>query len=81
MKFETEDIYNVLTRLVGEISPVGETWEDERRFENLKLMTELINKLLCDVDSVASFKDRSEYSMKRAGQYADEFFDEIGVQK
>ena len=72
--------YDVVKKLIGEIYPVGETHTDDRRFENLKEMIELVDKLLTDIDKVAyRNKDRVEFSMKRAGGCAKEFLDKLGL--
>ena len=73
------DIHEIVKKLVGEIRPVGETNEDNRRFENLKAMCELTEKLLADIDRVAWGKNRAEYSISRAGKYASDFFDAQGI--
>lgn len=73
------ELYDVVTKLIGPIQPVGETTEDEKRFNNLKEMTDLIDQLLTDVDRVASCKNRPEYSMKHAGEFADRFMDNMGI--
>ena len=76
------EVYEVVKKLVGSIVPVGETNEDDRRFDNLKVMTDLVNRLLTDIDYVAyNHKDSYEFSRKRAGKFASEFFDEIGVKE
>ena len=46
------DIYEVVTKLVGRINPVGETETDNERYENLKVMCELVEKLIVDIDNV-----------------------------
>ncbi len=75
------ELYDVVTKLIGPIKPIGETGEDNKRFENLKAMTELVDKLLTDIDDVAyDNKDRQEYSMKRAGEYASSFYKQIGIE-
>lgn len=75
------EIYDVVTKLIGPISPIGETNADEQRFENLKVMTELVDKLLGDIDKVIPCKNRVEYSMKKAGEYADKFFSQLGIEE
>ena len=72
-------IQDVVRELVGPIKPVGESNTDERRFENLKAMTELVDALLTDIDSVATNKGRAEGSMNKAGQFASDFQDQIGI--
>jgi hypothetical protein len=72
--------YDVVVKLVGPIDPVGETNADGRRFENLVAMCELADALLTDIDSVATYnKDRVEHSMRKAGRYAAEFQDRMGI--
>jgi len=73
------NIYEIVTKLVGPIMPVGETNTDDKRLENLKTMCDLVDKLLCDIYEVAPNMHRHEYSMKRAGEHADEFLTSIGI--
>lgn len=74
-------VYEIAKKLIGPVSPIGETNEDERRFENLKVMIELVDQLLGDIDLVAMKKDRAEYSVKKAGVFAATFFDRLGIQE
>ena len=67
------DYYGIITKLIGEIEPAGETNIDEVRFENLEQMTFLVNRLIMDIQEVSQNKNRVEYSMKRAGEYASKF--------
>lgn len=74
------DIYEVVKKLVGEIDPVGETNTDNQRFENLKTLTELIDKLLTDVDRVAyNNKGSHEHSKLKAREFVLKFFDKTGI--
>lgn len=76
------DVYEVVKKLVGPINPVGESHTDKNRFENLKVMTELVDCLLTDINAVSyKNKDRVEASMKKAGNFASKFFDEIGIKE
>ena len=70
---------DVVRKLVGRINPVGETHTDDERFENLKTMTILVDLLLSDLDIVASEKHRHEFSRKRAGEFASNFLDKLGI--
>lgn len=64
----------IVNKIIGPIGPVGETNQDERRFENLKNMCVLVDELVQQIDNVACYnKDRVEYSMKQAGEYAFKF--------
>lgn len=73
------EILDVVRKLVGEIEPVGDSREDEKRFESLKVMTKLVDDLLTDIDRVSCDKDRYEASRNKAGKYASDFLDRIGI--
>ena len=74
------EIYDVVMKLVGPVRPVGETHTDDKSFENLKVLVELTDKLLTDIDEIATDnKDRVEFSMNRAGKYCAAFYDRIGI--
>lgn len=71
------DFYEIITKLIGPIQPVGESNEDSKRLENLTATTELIDKLLRDVsDASDSKKNRYEASMKQMGAQADMYLNE-----
>ncbi len=78
MSHEEIDVYRVVRRLIGEITPVGDSRTDDRRFQSLKATTELIGDLIHDVERVAQYRVRAEFSMKRAGEYAQEFLEPLG---
>ena len=40
--------YDVVKKLIGEVRPVGETNEDNRRLENLKALCELMDEIHTD---------------------------------
>ena len=70
------EIKDVVLKLIGSVDPVGESNADDRRFENLKVLCELTEHLVCVIDDVSyRNKDRAEYSMSRAGKYAFDFID------
>ncbi len=72
------ELYDVVKKLLGEIDPVGETNEDNRRFENLKATTDLVYKLLTDIGYVEDyFKDCHEYSKKKASKFASKFLEGV----
>ena len=76
------NIYDIVQKLIGPTIPVGETNTDDARFENLKELTDLVNSLLSDIDSIAyEFKDRYEFSVKRAVDHCDKFLDDVGIEK
>jgi hypothetical protein len=67
------ELYDVVKKLTGFIQPIGETIVDTQRLENLKELTELVDQLLSDIHRVLPCKNRQEYSMKKAGEYAERF--------
>jgi len=67
------DVYAVVKKLLGPIDPVGAEHIDVTRLENLKQLTNLVDKLVRDIDGVACMKDRVEYSIKAAGEHASDF--------
>ncbi len=76
------DIYEIVKKLIGPINPVGETQTDDKRFDNLKDMKELIIQLISDIDEVATDnKNKYEYSMKKAGEFANRILDELNIKE
>lgn len=71
---EAETIYKVIRQLIGRVDPQGESNFDAKAFDNLKILCEVTEKLIVDIDEVA-YKNvsRHEASMKRAGQLANEW--------
>ena len=66
-------IKEIVQKLVGSITPAGESNLDTKRLENLKIMCGLIEDLVYEVNYVSRNKDRYESSMKVMGEYADKF--------
>lgn len=74
-------ICDIVKKLIGKIEPIGETNTDNERFENLEAMTILVKELLTDIDSVAFKRKSSQFSIKRAGEFAGNFLDDIGIEE
>lgn len=76
------DVYEVVTKLIGPIDPIGETNEDNRRYENLRNLTQLVDRALSDIDRISmSCKDDHRFSIKRAGEHCSKFFDDLGIEE
>lgn len=76
------DLYEIVTKLVGPVRPIGDSVEDAQRLAQLKDLTELVDKLLTDIDRIADeFAHREEWSMKQAGQHCAMFLDTIGIRE
>lgn len=71
------EIKEIVQKLVGSITPAGESHLDTKRLENLKVMCGLIEDLVYEVNYVARDKDRYESSMKEMGVYAQKFLDNL----
>lgn len=68
----------IVEKLIGNITPVGETNTDNQRFENLKELCSLTLALVQKIDVMGdTYKDSYEFSVKRASTYAREFIDEV----
>jgi hypothetical protein len=63
----------IVKKLIGNIHPAGDASKDDKRFDNLKEMCDLVSDLVREINEVSKNKDRYEQSMKEAGQYADKF--------
>lgn len=55
------NVYAVVKKLVGEVEPIGETNEDEKRLENLKKEIELCVYLLDDIQECALYASWNEH--------------------
>lgn len=76
------DVYEVVTKLIGPVNPVGCSQSDAVRLENVKVLTALVDSLLTDIDGIAmSYKDSHEHSVKLIGQHCSGFLDQIGIQE
>ena len=67
----------IVNKLIGRISPVGETNEDNERFDNLKSMCELLEQLFIEVAALKSYQNSNQFSVKRAGDYAATCIDNL----
>lgn len=74
--------YDVVRKLIGKVEPIGETNEDNIRFENLKELISLVDNLLIDIDDLEyKHKNSSQFSVKRAAELASKFLDKIGIKE
>lgn len=75
--------YKVISKLIGSVAPVGSSEIDEDRLLNLKVMCEVVNRLVGDIDNVSyNNKDAYQASIKKAQQYANNFLTEtLGIKE
>ena len=72
------ELKEIVQKLVGSITPAGEHHIDKERFENLKVLCNLVDELLYEITCVAiDNENRYEYSMKEMGKYASKFIEQI----
>ena len=64
------NIYEIITKIIGKILPIGETNTDEARLKNLTVHCNVTHSLLKDIILAASYRDRQEYSVQKAGEEA-----------
>ncbi len=69
--------YEITKKLLGLISPIGETHTDECRYKNLEETIEVVDGLLYDISNVSVCTNRPEASMSKAGKRAKEFLQQI----
>lgn len=76
-----EDVFQVVMKLVGQVSPIGSQEEDDKRFVNLTMLCSVTDRLVCVIDSVARENKESKlHSRKRASDIASEFIsDGLGI--
>lgn len=64
----------IVMKLVGSVQPAGKSEIDSERFENLKVLCELVNDLVTEIDNVSYInKDAYEHSVVKAKNYASNF--------
>ena len=71
------ELYQIVQKLVGPITPVGSTEEDARRLKNLVAIEDLIDTLLQDVVRVALMAGQHQASINEAGKQAEQFLREV----
>lgn len=71
------ELHEIVFKLVGPVRAVGETHTDLKRFENIKALTALTEKLLGAISEAALDADRQEASMQAIGLHARYFLREV----
>lgn len=75
------DMYEIVTKLIGDIEPYGDSRIDKERIKNLDKYINLVEDLLNDLMSIANDRNRSEESMRKIGEKAynalEELYDDL----
>lgn len=72
----SEVVCDVLDKLIGNISAVGETQRDDNNFVNLKVMDKVLYHVIEQLCKETSNATRYEYSVKRSGKCAISILEE-----
>lgn len=86
---DSETVIKVIDALVGSIEPYGSSHIDKERIENLRVLLEVMDEYIAEIDKVVKYRNRTEYSMREMGEmaydwfldlkgYVDEFMEEYG---
>jgi len=69
--------YEVVRKLIGPIEPLGDSYADDKRLQNLKTLIKLTDKLLGDISQVAMERHSTLHSEKIAGIEAHNFLHSV----
>ena len=71
------ELYEIVMKLVGPVQPVGETNADDARLKNIQALTELVDRLLGEIQTASYNADRVESSMKAIGKHAMAYLSDL----
>ena len=66
------DEKEIITKLLGKIEPMGETYEDNQRYDNLSSYDVILSFLISELAECIKYKDDNRYSVNRIGEKAYE---------
>lgn len=72
--------FEIVKKLIGDVSPKGESHIDSQRLENLKELIKLADEIIGEIHNVARLSSCSEYSIKIAGEKAKLFLEMLKEQ-
>lgn len=71
------ELKDIVIKLTGPIQPVGETYADTMRLDNLKKVIGVVEDLMYELSLAATFKSSHEHSAKTIGKHAADFLDSL----
>lgn len=74
--FSSDEVADLVMRVIGEIEPVGETYTDDARFVHLQMLLNTLDILIDEVTFVLPNESRYEASMEKAGKEARKWLKE-----
>ena len=80
-QFDSIEIYDIVVKLVGKTEPYVDSATDKERFESVKLLAELHERLYNDLNYIArKYKDSPYGSAKVIGEYCDKHLKEFNYE-
>lgn len=71
------DLHEIVKKLNGPISPMGESNMDTKRFENLKTMIDLADQLIADIQFASRYAGSHKHSVSKIGKHAKEWINSL----
>lgn len=71
------EYYEIVEKLIGPVTPLGDASRDGERFENLTALCNLTEKLAQKIKTISDSKTSFESSVKRIGEKAQRSLDEL----
>lgn len=72
-----EEILKLISVLIGNIKPIGDSSSDETVKNNLKLLISIMKELQLQIDEVAYMRNSPYASIKETAKIADAYLDWI----
>jgi hypothetical protein len=67
----------VVLRIIGPITPVGETYADSERLFNLETLIKTVDALICEIERVSLSASRPEASVQAIGHRANKYLRDL----
>ena len=64
------EVLKVLDVLIGEVEPIGDSYEDDKRLENTKVLVGVMYAVVGKVSELTAYSKYDANSMKKVGDYA-----------
>ena len=72
-------ISQILRKLFGEIRPIGETYEDGKRYKNIENYYEALCFIIAELQNCADIKSNA-YSVNKISQECKSILEEYGIE-
>ena len=77
---EREFNYEVVEKIIGNYTPIGESKEDSDRLQNFEMLLILAQDLIDEIDGfVWRYKNSKEYSVQRFVEKGEKFLEQFKV--